>query len=443
MKKLLYLLPLLSLYTSCLKSDYSSKSDNAANVIVDNGQGTGDATWTSDKEYLIDGLVYVNSGQTLTIEPGTVIRAKLNSEGYRSALIVSRGGKIIAEGTKDAPIIFTSEDDDLSNSVDIMETGKWGGIIILGSAPLAGEQEQYVEGVEAIAERTIYGGSIVDDNSGILKYVSIRHAGSILADNNEINGLTLAGVGNGTTIDFVEVISSADDGFEVFGGTVNLTHLVSAYCDDDLFDFDLGYNGNCQFLVGIQKESSQTSFIAEHSGVESGKFTQPKIANATFIGEGYYTANSQKPLIEFNSGSAGIYYNSIFLNQELAVKVENSNNEFNSFNRWINGELVIENNILDQIAGNKPGYAFREYGEKASNDSLLNMFYYSDTTVNQYANIDIDFKSDQKELAPKSSFTDNLSELPEGLETVGYKGAIGDQNWLEGWTALWTNNLIK
>ncbi|MGM0377835.1 MAG: hypothetical protein ACQEQ0_13770, partial [Bacteroidota bacterium] len=240
---------LAGFFQSCREQEYALPGEYT--MIQDNGGGTGTTTWTADKEYLLDGHVFVNDGQTLTIEPGTVIRANTGQGENASALIVARGGKLVAEGTPEDPIIFTVEGDDLGGAVPIEANGLWGGVIILGNAPVnTANGENMIEGIPDDEPRGVYGGDNKSDNSGIIKYVSVRHGGTRLGQGDEINGLTLGGVGNGTTLEYVEVISNRDDGFEFFGGTVNGRYLLSAFCGDDAFDFDLGYRGKCQFITG-------------------------------------------------------------------------------------------------------------------------------------------------------------------------------------------------
>ena len=157
-------------------------------------------TLTSDKVWLLDGYVFVEDGATLTINPGTVIKgvASPSNGDKSSALIISRGGKIMAEGTAELPIIFTAELDNVADPDDLDQTrkGLWGGLILLGKAPVGVDGDvSNVEGIPSTEGRATYGGTEPADNSGILKYVSIRHGGDKLEANNEINGLTLAGVG--------------------------------------------------------------------------------------------------------------------------------------------------------------------------------------------------------------------------------------------------------
>ncbi|MFW6327631.1 MAG: hypothetical protein ACOC2F_04895, partial [Bacteroidota bacterium] len=326
------LLIVIVFINSCRKSEYTV--DNKS-FVRDNGSGTGTITWTNDKIWILDGFVFVNDGQTLTIEAGTVIKGRTGQAENASALIVARGGRIIAEGTPDAPIIFTVEGDDLKGSVPVKAKGLWGGLIILGNARLnTREGEGNIEGIPLTEPRGIYGGNYDEDNSGILRYVSIRHGGTSISEGNEINGLTLGGVGNQTIIDYVEVIANKDDGFEFFGGSVNCRYLISAFCGDDAFDFDLGYHGKGQFWVAFQEEGDGNS-TAEHNGgsipVTGTPHTKPMIYNATFIGN---RETSDHALIKFSRNGAGKYFNSIFINENNGVNIENSAGQIDSYYQW-------------------------------------------------------------------------------------------------------------
>ncbi|MCB1319246.1 MAG: hypothetical protein KDK34_03275, partial [Leptospiraceae bacterium] len=214
--------------------DLATPRESNAITIRDEDIEAGETlTLTANNEYLLEGFVYVEEGATLIIEPGTVIKAiGVPATGDQtSALIIARGGKIIAEGTADAPIIFTSDLDDLTVTDDLtaLDNQTWGGIIMLGKAPIGedvnpdlGYPTDVIEGIPSTEPRILYGGTDPNDNSGVLKYVSIRHGGSILGADNEINGLTLGGVGAGTEIDYIEVFANKDDGIEIFGGTVTI-----------------------------------------------------------------------------------------------------------------------------------------------------------------------------------------------------------------------------
>ena len=189
----------------------------AADVTITDAvmSGAGDeVSWTSDNVYILDGFVFVNDGQTLSIEAGTVVKGKPGQEELASALIVARGGKIIANGTAENPIIFTAEADDLNGSVADQATGLWGGIIILGKgATNNSTAEKAIEGIPTSETRGLYGAAttVEDDNSGSMKYVSIRHGGTNIGEGNEINGLTLGAVGSASTFSYIEVVANADD----------------------------------------------------------------------------------------------------------------------------------------------------------------------------------------------------------------------------------------
>ena len=267
-------------------------------VVKDSDINAGEnVNWTADKVYLLDGYVFVEDGATLNIAPGTIIKGKASpSNGDKSsALIISRGAKIMASGRADFPIIFTAELDDVSDPDDLDQTrkGLWGGIIILGKAPVGVDgDESNVEGIPSTEGRAAYGGTDPEDDSGVLRYVSIRHGGDKLEANNEINGLTLAGVGSKTEIDYVEVFANLDDGIEWFGGTVDVKHAVVSFCGDDSFDYDQSWDGKGQFWFTIQDDLSNRA--GEWDGSEKADLTPkviPVISNVTFVGAGIASVN--------------------------------------------------------------------------------------------------------------------------------------------------------
>src|SRR3972149_962426 len=204
--------------------------------------------WTGNSTYLLDGFVFVEDGSVLNIEAGTVIKGKATptTGDNASALIIAQGGKIFASGTSNKPVIFTAESDDIFVPDDLTsaDRGLWGGVIVLGRAAVnTTSGVGQVEGIPTTEPRAAYGGGETPndaDNSGVLRYVSIRHAGAELSPGDEINGLTLGAVGSGTTVEYVEIYSNLDDGYEWFGGTVRSKYIISAFCGDDGFDFDEG-----------------------------------------------------------------------------------------------------------------------------------------------------------------------------------------------------------
>src|SRR6056300_458105 len=251
MKKILLFAVMAVALTSCEKWFGNGPTDPTSENIVVSGMLTEDTHWFSDSTYEIAGKVVVDSGVTLTIDAGTTILAREGQGSLSSALIVARGGMVMAEGTAENPIVFTSV---LSEETDLDETdmGLWGGIVVLGYAPISADAvPANIEGVPVNDGFGLYGGMNPHDNSGVLNYVSIRHAVTLLGDGNELNGLTLGGVGDGTTISDIEVVANLDDGIEFFGGTVDCQNLIVWGQGDDAFDIDQSYDGTITNFLAI------------------------------------------------------------------------------------------------------------------------------------------------------------------------------------------------
>ncbi|CAG5079496.1 hypothetical protein [Parvicella tangerina] len=254
------------------------------NEVV-SGSITSNTTWTNDKIYELDGKVVVDNGATLTIEPGTIIKGQEGTGTNASALIIARGAKINAVGTASSPIIFTSVLDNIEigqtvgTNLDETDNGKWGGVIILGYAPISagdGDTESQIEGIPATDSYGTFGGSNAADNSGTMSYVSIRHGGALIGAGNEINGLTLGGVGTGTTLSNIEVVANLDDGIEFFGGTVDVDNLLIAFQGDDGVDIDMNYAGtvnNFAVIHGIDTDEGLEIDGPEGSTHTTGMFT--------------------------------------------------------------------------------------------------------------------------------------------------------------------------
>jgi hypothetical protein len=244
-KQLLQLLGIASVLfmtASCSKSDDPTPS-TGYQLPADGkirGTITSSVTLTKDKVWILRGYVYVPTGVTLTIEAGTKIVSNKDSAGV---LVIYRGAKIMAEGTAASPIVFTSNE-------TTPAPGDLGGVVIIGQAPGNGNHAVVEGGLDGAY--SAFGGTLPADNSGVLKYVRIEYAGKAVNPGDEINGLSLYGVGSGTTIDYIEVLRGLDDAFEIFGGTVNLKHLIAYNCADDDFDLDDGYSGMIQYAVSIK-----------------------------------------------------------------------------------------------------------------------------------------------------------------------------------------------
>ena len=437
---LLFVLLLSFNGTSCRKSDYII---DQTETIRDLGGGTGTTTWTSDRTYLISGFVFVNDGQTLTIEAGTVIRARTGQGTLASALIVARGGKIIAQGTNTNPIIFTVEGDDLEGSVPVEARGLWGGLIILGNATINTESgEDMIEGIPVSEPRGVYGGYDDDDNSGILQYVSIRHGGTNIGEGNEINGLTLGGVGRQTTIDHVEVISNADDGVEVFGGAVNLSNLAVSFCGDDAFDLDQGYHGKGQFWLGINSLDSDQ--CAEITGglapVSALPDNMPLIYNATLIGR---SPSMEESSITYQSYGGGMIRNSIQLYPGTGTSIRYTDVTGDSYSLFESGKLALNNNIMYPVEYPDPLlYCYSDMGEDVSEQNLI----LADSLAawqTSYEDPGISAENGYTLLPPSTEFEDLAPYTNSWFEEVTYKGAFGSNNWIEGWTLLYESGYIK
>jgi hypothetical protein len=229
---------------------------------------TANTTWSNNKIWLMDGKIVVEDGATLTIEEGTIVKAAKGTGANATVLVIAKGGKIDAVGTADKPIIFTDVDDNIvyangatSPNRSLTDKGLWGCVIVLGEAITgAAGGVANIEGVVAGYTWTQYGGSARTDNSGTMKYVSIRHTGTAVSPGNELQGLTMGGVGSGTVIENIELFGSEDDGIEIFGGSVDVTNLVVAYQDDDAIDLDQAYDGTVSNAVVFMGANSDTVF---------------------------------------------------------------------------------------------------------------------------------------------------------------------------------------
>ncbi|MBL8973386.1 MAG: hypothetical protein JNK56_22555, partial [Myxococcales bacterium] len=250
------------------------------------GEIEGEARLTCDKRYRLSFLTFVRPGATLTIDPGTTIVGDRDSLG---ALVVQPGARLIAEGTPERPIVFTS-----AAAPEQRRAGDWGGLLLLGRAPtnLRGADGRAIRGkVEGIASGGEYGGDDPGDSSGVLRYVRVEYSGTQLGPNNEINGVTLAGVGRGTVLDHVQVRHTADDCYEFFGGTVDAHHLLCQSPGDDGFDWDLGYTGRLQFLLlrgGGPTSDSAHGLEGDNDpgGSQRKPVSAPRVYNATLCGRG-------------------------------------------------------------------------------------------------------------------------------------------------------------
>ena len=274
---------------SAKKDDGSCVYAPAENEVVVTENVTANTTWTADKIWILGSRIAVTSGVTLTIEPGTIIKGQAGTGANATALIIARGAKINAVGTAAAPIIFTSIADEIqpgqiaSPNLDPTLSGLWGGLMIMGNAPISADAASVqIEGIPASDPNGLYGGSDAADNSGVVKFISIRHGGANIGEGNEINGLTLGGVGNGTVIENVEVVANQDDGIEFFGGTVNVTNALVWNAGDDAIDTDQAWAGTLNNFIVVC--GNQTDHALEIDGPEGSLLAGHTLTNGTVKG---------------------------------------------------------------------------------------------------------------------------------------------------------------
>ena len=349
-------------------------TDVGNNGVVPPDADGNSVTWSSDKIYELNGFVFVNPGDTLNIEAGTEIQGRLGGGADASALIVASGGVIQAEGTASDPIVFTSvraEEEELGRD----DRGLWGGVILLGDAPTNNGSQVAVEGVpDNTGARILYGGQNADHSIGTFTFVSIRHTGTQLGNGDEIQGLTLGGVGAGSTIEYVESYASADDGFEWFGGTVNTKYLITAYESDDAFDIDQGFRGSNQFWLAVQGGNT-AGRASEMDGAGSPEGATPYaesiVSNATYIGMGPsvsdVSGDANDPFIIHRDNNATSYHNSIFTGgrTNAGIQIEDLDGDEDAANRWAAGELEHQDNLWYNIGP--------DFGDQTTFESLIQL----------------------------------------------------------------------
>lgn len=316
-----------------------------AQEIVLEGNITSNRTLTSNNRYLLRGFVRVQAPATLTIEPGTIIFGENTTQG---ALIIKPGAKINAVGTATSPIVFTSEFAKSGSSKQPIY-GDWGGIIILGNAKI--NVPGGTAGIEGTGDT--YGGTNDDDSSGVFRYVRIEYPGIAFSLNNEINGLTMGGVGRKTIIEHIQVSYSGDDSFEWFGGTVNCKYLIAFRGWDDDFDTDFGYSGKLQYLVALRDpeiadQSSSNGFESDNDGSGSlnEPITSPTWWNVTMLGPKVNTSTSINSLyrrgMHLRRSSRNKISNAIVMGWPTGVRLEGTNTIQGAINNlmWLNNSIV-------------------------------------------------------------------------------------------------------
>lgn len=321
-------------------------------VVTITGNISANTTWTSSKIYKLVGTVYVKNNAILKIGAGTVIQG----DAAGACLVITRGSKIYANGTKTSPIVFTSD-----KAPGLRNAGDWGGLILLGKA--TNNRSGGVGNIEGLTvnDDSQYGGSDDADNSGSLKFVRIEYSGFPLQANQEINGLTMGSVGSGTIIENIQVSYNQDDSFEWFGGTVNAKNLVSYRCLDDDFDTDNGYRGNIQFGLALRDPnladvSGSSSFESDNdaAGSDATPRTAPIFSNMTVVGplRGDVAASvnsNHKRNARLRRNTSLKVLNSVLMDAKTAIFIDGSKAEAN----LQSGAIVVAGNVIAGYPTNK------------------------------------------------------------------------------------------
>ena len=453
------------LFSACAKKD-AIIDDTTPPVVVTptntvevSGDISTNTTWKADKIYTLKGFVYVTNGAVLTIEAGTIIKGDKATKG---TLIITRGTRIEAVGTADKPIVFTS-----SFAAGTRNAGDWGGIILLGKAPVnQGDNVGIEGGLDAKGDATKYiqyGGTVANDNSGTLKYVRIEYAGIPFSPDNEINGLTMGGVGSGTTLDYIMVYRSGDDAFEWFGGTVNAKHLLAIGSLDDDFDTDFGFAGKVQYGISqryptIADVSGSNAFESDNDGSGSDKTPQTSavFSNMTLVGPVIPTgAATTIPSVNANyqhaaqirRNSSESILNSVFVGFVDGIYIDDSKvtTAASTSTNYTAGRLVFANNIV----GNLKTAANDVKGEnkglftvalKAANlfDLTANAgtfftdpFKYSSDFANPGTPV---FTVKAGTAAETGAAFTNAKVTDAFFDKVTYRGAMSSTDWTANWT---------
>jgi hypothetical protein len=454
------------LTTSCRKIEEDvtiigggGTTDSTVENTILEGKISADRTLKANYVYKIRGIVYVVNGAKLTIEPGTIIHGEKGATS-RGTLVITKGCQIVADATKDNPIVFTS---DQSTPV----RGDWGGIVILGNAKTnssyngvagVGSVEGGVNNAEGLG---LYGGTNDADNSGVLRYVRIEYAGYAYLPDNELNGLTLAGVGNSTVVDYVEIFKANDDAIECFGGSVNLKHTIFISTLDDDFDTDNGWSGKVQW--GIVMRDSAVADISKSESFESdndanGSTLTPQTlgvySNITVVGPRATTANIGNSLFlagaQIRRYSSISIFNSVIMGYPTGLLIDGSKGTPTDLNIAAN-TLFVQHTIIagaaipvnysastsshtdwtPEIA--TAWFNTAEYGNGilATNDEvkLAAPFNYSSP----------DFTP--QEGSPLLTGADFTNSKLAGFTPTTYRGAVGpvgsaDADWYKGWSKL-------
>ena len=360
------------------------------------GNITANATLTSGSSYKLSGGLHVKAGNTLTIEPGvTVVAMDDDAPDY---ILIEQGAKIDAQGTASNPIVMTSE---------LKKSGAWGGIHICGRA-----HTNAGEGVLSEIGNAPYGGSDDSDNSGTLRYIRLEYTGFALDEEHEANGISFYGVGNGTTVEYVQAYKGSDDGFEFFGGSVNVKHMVVTDCTDDSFDWTEGWNGRGQFLVAYQSGEEECDCLMEcdnnGNNFDATPVAHPILSNLTLVGDN--SANNTRG-IRLRAGTQAEIYNSIITGKAKCITLETEQTE----QALLSGTSKLQHIAMSSDLNSENGIYTAEMFAAATGNSTD----YVNALANDYV----------------GTLSGGVTPDDPFFTRVDYKGAVSaSDDWTSGWT---------
>ena len=360
------------------------------------GNITANATLTSGSSYKLSGGLHVKAGNTLTIEPGvTVVAVDDDAPDY---ILIEQGAKIDAQGTASNPIVMTSE---------LKKSGAWGGIHICGRA-----HTNAGEGVLSEIGNAPYGGSDDSDNSGTLRYIRLEYTGFALDEEHEANGISFYGVGNGTTVEYVQAYKGSDDGFEFFGGSVNVKHMVVTDCTDDSFDWTEGWNGRGQFLVAYQSGEEECDCLMEcdnnGNNFDATPVAHPILSNLTLVGDN--SANNTRG-IRLRAGTQAEIYNSIITGKAKCITLETEQTE----QALLSGTSKLQHIAISSDLDSENGIYTAEMFAAATGNSTD----YVNALANDYV----------------GTLSGGVTPDDPFFTRVDYKGAVSaSDDWTSGWT---------
>ena len=411
---------------------FMTSSSGPRTVAVDDNilQNT---VWKSGNTYVLSKLTFVESNARLTIEPGVTVRGKNGS-----ALIVTRDASVHARGRADQPIVFTS-----AKALGKRQAGDWGGLVLLGNAPV--NRDAHIEGIESSDSRGDFGGSDTSSSCGVLDFVRIEFAGFEISKDNELNGLTLGGCGDGTIVRNVQVHMGLDDGVEVFGGTVDLKNIVVTGADDDAFDWDMGWTGRVQnLIIQMHPDRGDNGFEGDSykADMDAQPRSEPQFYNVTMISDPQ--GQKRHRAMTVRRGSGGHFHN---------VLIDGFTTELIDLRDEPVGRLVSAGNLSFSsliVAGTSAEQAFPQESAESDDDAGFDESAYLDAQRLEFvASTGLSEQASdihEPRFSPaRINYSVKPTSLPQGEfwdESADYFGAVrpGDRrDWSRGWTAFPAN----